>query len=552
MSRFTTVPTIHAPRSAHDLSYGNKTSMNVGTLYPVYIQEIYPGDTFNCDTSFVARVSSSFLRPVMDNLFIDFMYFFVPYRLVYDKFAQIFGENTEGAWAQEEEVTMPVLYDGYIAYSKDVEYKSVGDYLGIPPRSMLDEQQVAPFRAFALIYDQWFRDENLIDPMYIYKGEADDSEYVNSKPWSPNNYTGMLPKVAKFHDVFTSTLPNTQKASEPVQVPIGAYAPIVTRSQMSSFGTEPLKLSTDNTQTETQLLALKGITAGLGGKEVRGTKMPLDQATYDTYALRGSNMYADLASAGLLNVTDLRYAFQLQRILERSARAGTRYPEYLLSAFGVSSPDARLQRTEYLGGKRMPISVQQVAQTNRGNTEETELGSLGAFSLTNGKCGYQKGFVEHGLVIGVACIRQYHTYQQGIEKFWQRKRRFDFYDPILANISEVPVYKSEIYAKSGNKLEGTIFGYQEAWYDLRQRQSLCTGDMRSDSPTSLDIWHFADDYDNVPFLNQQFIEETPTYVDRTLAVPSTSQDQFIVDIFHRQRAIRRIPAYSIPGLIDHH
>lgn len=549
MARFSTVPTIHAPRSAHDLSKGLKTSMNVGTLYPIYIQEIYPGDTFNCDTSFVARVSSSFLRPVMDNLFIDFMYFFVPYRLVYDKFPQIFGENIEGAWAQQETVSMPVLYNGFIAYSKDVEYKSVGDYLGIPPHSQLDEQQVCPFRAFAKIYDDWFRDENLIDPMYIHKGEAMEDEYVNNSPWAPNNYTGMLPKVAKFHDVFTSTLPNTQKASEPVQVPIGAYAPIVTREQFNSFGSNALMLLSNNRVGGALVLDPRSGSSNGSTVTVDDTS---SSPAFGGDTITGSNMYADLANAGLLNVTDLRYAFQLQRILERSARAGTRYPEYLLSAFGVHSPDARLQRSEYLGGKRMPISVQQVAQTNRGTSEETELGSLGAFSLTNGKCGYQKGFVEHGLVIGVACIRQYHTYQQGIDKFWQRKTRFDFYDPILANISEVPVYTSELYAKATNKLDGAIFGYQEAWYDLRQAQSRCTGDMRSDSPTSLDIWHFADDYENRPILNQQFIEETPTYVDRTLAVPSTSQDQFILDIYHRQRAIRRIPAYSIPGLIDHH
>lgn len=545
MSHFSTVPLIRAPRSKFKLDYGNKTSMNVGTLYPVYIQEIYPGDTFTVDTTFVARVSSSFLRPVMDNLFIDFMYFFVPNRLVFEDFPAVLGENKKTAWAAATETEVPnngiteAPGDAYVAP------KSVADYLGIPPECGAVGINIMPFRAFAKIYDDWFRDENLIDPMHIHTGDWDSSEAFNDKPWSPSNYTGMLPKVAKFHDVFTSALPSTQKSISPVGVPLGTKAPIVSGGINNLHPTDGLLrfgTSTDNTP-------LGELWSNEGGLYVNSKSTgPATPA-----AITQTNMVADLAQAGLISVTDLRYAFQLQRILERSARAGTRYTEYLLSAFGVLSPDARLQRSEYLGGKRMPISVQQVAQTTRGSQADEELGSLGAFSLTNGRCGYQKGFVEHGFVIGVACIRQYHTYQQGIEKFWQRTSRFDYYDPILANISEQPVYKSELYAVGPNatNLKNQVFGFQEAWYDLRNRQNIVTGDMRSNVSTSLDIWHFADDYSNDPTLTPDFINETPTYVDRTLAVPSTSLDQFIVDIYHRQTAIRCLPPYSIPGLIDH-
>lgn len=548
MSRFSTVPTIRAPRSKFKLDYDNKTSMSVGTLYPVYVQEIYPGDTFTCNTSFVARVSSSFLRPVMDNLFIDFMYFFVPNRLVFEDFPSVFGENKNSAWAPTTETVVPTVPALTVAEAPIVS-KSVGDYMGLPVKALaLEGINILPFRAFAKIYDDWFRDENLIDPMHIQTGSFADSERFNSQPWSPSNYTGMLPKVAKFHDVFTSSLPNTQKSAEPVQVPIGSYAPVVTREGVNSWNL-PWQISTNLTNGSAGVLNFNSNTVGNG---LRTVGVNTDSVAGGQFNIDGSNLYADLASAGLLNVTDLRYAFQLQRILERSARSGTRYTEYLLSAFGVMSPDARLQRSEYLGGKRLPISVQQVAQTNRGDTEDTELGSLGAFSLTNGKCGYQKGFVEHGFVIGVACIRQYHTYQQGIEKFWQRSHRFDYYDPILANISEVPVYRSEIFALTDSTVKGGIFGFQEAWYDLRNRMSLCTGDMRSASDTSLDIWHFADDYTNAPSLTPSFINETPEFVDRTIAVPSSSLDQFIVDIYHQQSAIRCLPPYSIPGLIDHH
>lgn len=545
MSHFSSVPTIRAPRSKFKLDYGVKTSMSVGNLYPIYIQEIYPGDTFNVDTTFVARVSSSFLRPVMDNLFIDFMYFFVPNRLVFEDFPAVLGENKKSAWAQSEDVYVPSTPSGGPIAVGRVASKSVGDYLGLPNSTAREGINILPFRAFAKIYDDWFRDENLIDPMLIQTGDWTTSEKFNSNPWSPSNYTGMLPKVSKFHDVFTSALPNTQKSIQPAGVPLTGSAPVVagTRIHPVNGAVDFTASSYDGAgwarflQEETGSLYTEPISSGSVGT---------------TYPVDSTNLVADLAAAGLISVTDLRYAFQLQRILERSARSGTRYTEYLLSAFGVLSPDARLQRSEYLGGKRMPISVQQVAQTTRGTEADEELGSLGAFSLTNGKCGYQKGFVEHGFVIGVACIRQYHTYQQGIEKFWQRKARFDYYDPILANISEQPIYKSEIYSlNTADPLEDEVFGFQEAWYDLRCRQNHVTGEMRSEAESSLDIWHFADDYVNDPTLNQQFIEETPTYVDRTLAVPSTSMDQFIVDIFHKQNAIRCLPPYSIPGLVDH-
>lgn len=548
MSRFSSVPTIRAPRSKFNLSYGVKTSMNVGTLYPVYLQEIYPGDTFNVDTTFVARVSSSFLRPVMDNLFIDFMYFFVPHRLVFEDFPSVLGENKKSAWAAPEETFVPSNSSVDQQGAGSVAPKSVADYLGLPPKFQGVGFSILPFRAFAKIYDDWFRDENLIDPMLIHTGNWVNSENLNNNPWSPSNYTGKLPHVAKFHDTFTSALPNTQKSAEPVGVPLSSNAPIVASDTMHNGGV--LRFSSSVSEFGPADLQTTSYTSSVPGGLLA---VPSAAAPSGTPFVTQNNMVADLAQAGLVSVTDLRYAFQLQRILERSARAGTRYSEYLLSAFGVLSPDARLQRSEYLGGKRMPISVQQVAQTTRGTTQDEELGSLGAFSLTNGKCGYQKGFVEHGYVIGVACIRQYHTYQQGIEKFWQRLSRFEFYDPILANISEQPIYKSELYgigAAHNGDIKDEVFGFQEAWYDLCSRQNIVTGDMRSDSSTSLDVWHFADDYSNAPTLNEQFITETPTYVDRTLAVPSTSLDQFIVDIYHNQSAIRCLPPYSIPELID--
>lgn len=551
--QFTTVPTIHASRSRFDLSFDHKMSGSVGTLYPCYLQEIYPGDTFSCKANIVTRLSSAYLRPVMDNLFLDMYFFFVPSRLVYDKWPQVFGENKESAWAQQEQVNVPTLDSG------TVSSKTVADYMGLPTGTMPAGINVLPFRAFALIYDEWFRDQNLIEPMLVQKGARKPSEKFNNLAWSASNYMGKLPKVAKFHDLFTSALPSTQKGKD-VTVPLGNLAKVMpigspynqTDVAKYFFPWEKGRLGLDaNTQNDVILGANQSVAStNYHAVEVSNS----GGFTSSTNTINGWNLYADLAHAdGGINVPELRYAFQLQKILERSARAGTRYTEYILSAFGVQSPDSRLQRPEYLGGKRMPLSVQQVAQTTRGTGEKEELASLGAFSLSNSTCGYSKGFVEHGFVIGVMAIRQHHTYQQGIPKLFQRHSRFDYYDPILANISEQPVYRSEIFVDDTTaSLTDNVFGYQEAWYDLRSRPSTIAGDMRSSSTTSLDIWHYADDYSIAPTLNGGFVEESPEFVDRTLAVPSTSMDQFIFDIYYQQSAVRCMPTYSIPGLIDHH
>lgn len=562
MANFNTVPRIHSPRSRFDMSFSNKTSGNVGTLYPVYLQEIYPGDTFDTTATIVTRLSSAYIRPVMDDLYLDMYFFFVPSRLCYDKWPEIFGENTESAWVQPSPVAAPVwkYTDGL---DGDIVAGSVADHLGLPLTDIADNKflpdgiNILPFRAFALVYDQWFRDENIIAPMQVYKGDyVPIQEFINSNAWSAGNYMGMCPKVSKFHDYFTSALPGPLKATEGVSIPVRGLAPITAKGldyEIPTFGNGYAKLyPKSGSSGNFYYLSTGSIAAGNYGAL---------QFKDQTVSASGSgpwmtNLYADLASSGVMaTVNDLRYAFQLQKILERSARSGTRYIEYILAAFGVQSPDARLQRSEYLGGKRMPLSVQQVAQTTRDDSSGAEtLASLGAFSLSNGKCGYSKAFVEHGFVIGCMCIRQRHDYQQGIEKFWSRSERFSYYDPSFANIGEQPVYKDEIFglhSSASDPINSTPFGYQEAWADLRYRPNMITGQMRSASPVSLDIWHFGDDYANAPTLNKQWLEETPNNVDRTIAVPSSSMDQFIFDIYFKNIGTRRLPKYSVPSLIDH-
>lgn len=578
---FGSVPTIKARRTKFDMSYNLKTSMSVGTLYPIYLQEVVPGDTFKCNSSIVSRVTSSYLKPVMDNIYQDIYFFFVPSRICYDRWAEIFGENPRSAWANTEDVKVPRVSN------YNVTSGTVADYLGLPIANV-DIQvtpdmrfglQAIPFRAFAKIWNDWFRDENNIDPVNVLTGESTSVENLNNNPWSSTNYTGKLPKVAKFHDYFTSCLPSPQKGAA-VELSLGSgFLPLRSGSTTNLFS-DDLKsqnqlvleygfLNTAGNYTPigsslANNLSVSGVTSGkykvfpnqidFGTSDV--SLRSLVSGSDSLAGIYGSNLGVDSADLQVVSVNDLRYAFQLQKLLEKDARGGTRYVEYILSHFGVTSPDARLQNPEFLGGKRIPLNVQQVANTTSvasTSTDTTGLAELGAYSLTNGNAGFSKGFTEHGFIIGVSCLRYKHSYQQGVEKFWTRNKRTDFYDPVFANIGEQPVYKSELYLGEG--ISAPIdepFGYNEAWADMRFRRNLITGQMRSGIQNSLDVWHFGDQYTSSPSLSQAFIEETPVYVNRTLAIDSDVQDQFIVDIYHNVEAIREMPLYSIPGLIDHH
>lgn len=545
---FSLSPSIHKPRSKFDLSHSIKTTMNVGDLVPFYVQEVYPGDTFKVDSTFVARATTPFIKPAMDNIFMDKYYFFVPSRLVWDKWQVLMGENTEGYWSNTEEVSVPQCILNDI-----VAPQTIANYMGIPSFDYSNASDGdfyvsdLPFRAFALIWNDWFRDQNTQEPVFIDTG-SNDFNFSGGvgNGWDVSSYHDVCPKINKVHDYFTSCLPSPQKG-EAVQLPLTGNAPVVTTSDLVDTPvSNGLKWRTSTgTVVPSGNYNLLGILSNSNtslfspGSSFSNTSTPIVPA----------NLWADLSDVTSANVNDLRFAFQLQKMLENDARGGTRYTEILQSHFGVVSPDARLQRPEYLGGSRSPLSIQQVTQSTGSDNQSAPLGQVGAFSLSSGNCKFTKGFVEHGFVIGVCAIRYFHTYQQGIERFWTRKTRTDFYLPVFSNIGEQPVYQTELYALADPT---SVFGYNEAWADLRYRPNKVTGYMQSGINGSLDLWHFADNYANAPILNGQFIEETSTNVDRTLTVGSEETPNFIVDFYVQNSAIRVLPTYSYPGLIDHH
>lgn len=534
------VPIPRFPRARFNLSHSVTTSMDVGTLYPIDWQEVVPGDVFKCRAFDVSRVTSSFLKPVMDNLFLDVYHFFVPHRLVYDNFEKVFGNPNPSAYTDNALEEVPMGYG-------TVNAGSVGDYLGLPICVISQDNPVSllPFRSFALIYDKYFRNENTTDEIYIQKKGFSLSELFGNNAFGPNSYCGKLPKVSKYKDYFTSCVPNPQKGA-PVGFNLGTYAPVIPRNEQINPLTDSdpqVSLRTYTGSTVSQ--AILGVASNSNLYTVTAPA-----ATVFGASVYPSNLYADLTDTSAITVDDLRLAFAYQKMLERDAIYGSRYNEYLYGHFGVHVPDAYVQFPQYLGGGRTPLNVVQVAQTSQG-TEESPLGNVGAYSWTNGRTGYSHKFKEHGLVMTVACLRYRHTYQQGIAKKWRRKVREDFYDPLFSTIGQQPVYTTELYGMS-TVGKDAVFGYREAWSELRSIPNTISGEMRSSAKNSLDVWHFADNYASAPTLSQSFTEETPAYVDRTLSVPSSSQDNFILNFYFDMSAVRKMPVYSMPSLIDHH
>lgn len=556
-SHFALNPTrLDLNRSRFDRSSSVKLSFNVGDVIPFYVDEVLPGDSFQIRTSKVVRMQT-LLTPLMDNIYLDTYFFFVPNRLTWEHWKQFNGENTESAWIPQTEYQVPQLTAPAAGWSVG----TIADYMGIPTGVKNLSVNALPFRAYALIMNEWFRDQNLTDPLNI---PVDDAtvQGVNTGTYVSDVAKGGLPfKASKYHDYFTSCLPAPQKGPDvTIHTAQLGNAPVVPMADPvpKDLLNYPVNMLVTNSNgnfnvgyhpTAAHSNGFSGAYyMGKTGYESPSSEMPLVGVP-----VFPGNLWAQFDNTvSVATINELRTAFQIQKLYERDARGGTRYIEILKSHFGVTSPDARLQRPEYLGGNRVPININQVIQQSSTAEGTTPLGDTAAYSLTTDVHGdFMKSFVEHGFVIGVMVARYDHTYQQGIERFWSRKSRFDYYWPVLANIGEQAVLNKEIYAQ-GNAQDNEVFGYQEAWADYRYKPNRVAGEMRSAYAQSLDVWHLGDDYSQLPKLSDLWIREDKANVNRVIAVSDQNANQLFADIYIQNRTTRPMPLYSIPGLIDHH
>jgi hypothetical protein len=503
--QFSQAPTADIPRSSFNRSHGYKTTFDAGYLIPVYVDEALPGDTITMNPTMFARLNTP-IYPIMDNMFLDVHFFSVPVRQIWDNFRKFTGEQANPT--DSTDYTVPVCNaTATTGYSN----QSLQDYMGLPTQVADYEHSALFTRAYNHIYNEWFRDQNLVDSAVV---DTDDG------PDSPTDY--VLRKRGKRHDYFTSALPWLQKG-DAVDLPLGDTAPIAADGSGSPY------ITIDNNNDDRRM-------------EISGSYLNVNSTSSSG---GGVPLYADLSEATASTINQLRQAFQIQKLLERDARSGTRYSEIVKAHFGVSFMDVTY-RPEFLGGTSTPINVTSVPQTSEtGTTPQGTLAAFGTATLQGG--GFTKSFTEHCIVMGIASVRADLTYQQGLNRMFSRSTRYDFYWPALAHIGEQSVLNKEIYL-DGSSNDEDVFGYQERWAEYRYKPSLITGKLRSNDALTLDAWHLSQEFGSLPALNQTFIEETPP-MDRVVAV--TTEPDFLMDCYFNLQCARPMPLYSVPGLIDH-
>lgn len=541
-SHFSMLPQVDVKRSKIKRPHTHKTAFNTGDLVPLYVDaDILPGDTVSMDMGSIVRMSTP-IAPVMDNAIMDIYWFFCPLRLVWEHFKEFWGENNETYWEQTTEYEIPQIE----APEGGWNVNSLADYMGIPIGVGGISVNALPFRSYAAVVNDWFRDENLKDPCMITKDETtvtgvnkgENYDYVTDTEKGAACF-----KAAKFHDYFTSCLPSAQKGPA-VQIPISLGDLEVTpTSEIHEIEQYPIFTDLNGNKVGTpgydRALYIDGGSQGyrLGPNSADGTNVFGAPA----------NLWAKGSSTGVTaTINELRNAIAVQEFYEALARGGSRYIEFIKSVFGVTSPDARLQRTEYLGGARYRINMDQVLQTSSTDATSPQ-GNTAAFSATtfSGNM-FTHSFVEHGTLLCLGVIRTDHTYQQGLERMWNRRKWYDYYIPQFANLGEQPVKLKEIYAQ-GTSEDDETFGFQEAWADYRYKPNRVSGELRSTAPQSLDLWHYGDHYTQRPYLSSEWIDEVEGNVARTLAV--TNEIQFIADFYFDAEYVRPMPVYSIPAML---
>lgn len=556
---FLNVPQMHTSRTRFNRDQTILTTFDSGKLIPFFVDEVLPGDTFQVDTSAIIRMSTP-KYPVMDDAFIDFYYFFCPNRIIWDDFKRFMGEADETPWAPTKTYKVPQIQLGNDIKGGPPQpfEESVLDYMGVPTKSIQAGSKALkinalPVRAYVKIWNEYFRDENVGNPAKL-KTTSEDIEYTDilddhDPSWGMTTALGgghCLP-VNKFHDYFTSCLPYPQRGPE-VTLPLGGNAPVgmYKDTKLTQFGTVGGHTEIYLNQT----LSGNALAPHIGNSQnaeykgyglITGSSDPATQVDDTAY------LGADLSRVTAATINDLRNAVAVQQYYEALARGGSRYREQVQALWGVTISDKTVQIPEYLGGGRYHVNMNQIIQTSGQQSDtDTPIGETGAMSVTPvNESSFTKSFEEHGFVIGVLCVRHNRSYQQGLERFWSREDRLDYYVPQFANLGEQPVKKKEIMLTGTSKDEET-FGYQEAWADYRMKPNRVSGKMRSNAEGTLDFWHYGDNYKEVPTLSQGWMMEGQEEIARTLIVQN--EPQFLAAIRVANKTTRCMPLYSVPGL----